>query len=112
MYSMKNSIGRDLLFGVILSALVFLGALVWGGPFLITSQPPASSGAAQTITQTATLSGTVMRSGSTVYLSLGAGNLYELQNLRHARRYEGKYVRVTGQVDSQSKLILVERIEA
>ncbi len=112
MYSMKNSIRRDLLFGIVFSALVFAGALLWGGPFLITSQPPAVSGAAPTLTQTATLRGTVMRSGSTVYLSLGAGNLYELQNVRHARRYDGKYVRVTGQVDSQSKLILVERIEA
>ncbi|MGB6727842.1 MAG: DUF5818 domain-containing protein [Terracidiphilus sp.] len=103
-------IKRDLTLGLILSALVFVSALAFGGPFLSTSQQPTASTAATFLAQNATLQGTVMRDGSNVYLSLGTGNLYELQNVRHVRRFDGKLVRVTGQVDSRSKRIVVERM--
>ncbi|MGP8252198.1 MAG: DUF5818 domain-containing protein [Terracidiphilus sp.] len=97
-------IKRDLTLVIVLSALVFVGALAWGGPFLATYQPPAGF----VVAQTATLSGTVMRDGSNVYLSLGSGKLYELENVRHARSFDGKLVTVTGRVNAQAKLILVD----
>jgi Protein of unknown function (DUF5818) len=99
-------IKRDLTLGIVTSALVFVSALAWGGPFLTTNQLPAAFAAAQT----ATLSGTVMHDGNNVYLSLGSGKLYELENVRHARSFDGKFVTVTGRVNAQAKLILVERI--
>jgi hypothetical protein len=99
---------RDLTFGIAISAFVFVCALAWGGPFLATNQLPAAFAAAQA----ATLSGTVMRDGSNVYLSLGSGKLYELENVRHVGSFDGKFVTVTGRVNAQAKLILVERIES
>jgi len=99
-------IKRDLALGVVLSVLVFSCALAWGGPFLSTSQLPAAFAAAPT----AMLSGTVMRSGSNVYLSLGSGNLYELEHLHHARNLDGKRVTVIGRVNSQAKRILVDGV--
>jgi hypothetical protein len=100
-------IKRDLTLAIVLSALVFGCALAWGGPFLTTGEPLAAYAAAPV----ATLSGTVMRSGSNVYLSLGSGNLYELDNLHHARVFDGKYVTVTGRVNSQSRRILVDELK-
>lgn len=49
-------IKRDLLLGIVLSALVFGCALALGGPFLTTSQQPAASPAAQTLAETGTAS--------------------------------------------------------
>jgi hypothetical protein len=49
-------IKRDLLLGIVLSALVFACALALGGPFLTTNQQPAASVAAQALTQTGTAS--------------------------------------------------------
>jgi len=109
MRSMRNSIKRDLFFGIILSALVFASALALGGPFLAPNHSTAA--AAGAAAQTTTLTGIVMRDGWYVFLSDSKGNVYQLDNLRHARKFDGKFVTVTGELDPQSKLVLVERIE-
>jgi hypothetical protein len=101
-------IKRDLTLGIVVSAFVFVCALAWGGPFLATSQPSTVAG--QTFTRTATLTGLVMRDSSNVYLNLGAGKLYQVENADRVRGFDGKYVTVVGQVNAQAKLILVERI--
>jgi hypothetical protein len=44
-------IKRDLILGIILSALVFGCAFAWGGPFLVTNQQPALSAPAQTLAE-------------------------------------------------------------
>lgn len=47
-------IKRDLILGIVLSALVFGCALAWGGPFLATSQQPAASAAPQALAESTT----------------------------------------------------------
>lgn len=44
-------IKRDLMLGIILSALVFACALAMGGPFLTTSQQPAAAASPQVLAQ-------------------------------------------------------------
>jgi len=114
---MKNSfidfIKRDLLLGIVLSAIVFASALVLGGPFLAKSRTavPSTPAAMQASVQTTTLTGTVLRDGRHVFLNPGDGNLYRLVNVPHARPYAGKTVTVTGQVDPQTRQIYVDRIQ-
>jgi len=43
---------RDLILVIAVSALVFGGALAWGGPFLTTNSQATASTPAQTIAQT------------------------------------------------------------
>lgn len=46
-------IKRDLILGIVVSALVFGCALAWGGPFLASNQPSAASAAPQPFSQPA-----------------------------------------------------------
>ncbi len=107
-------IKRDLTLGIVVSSLVFVAALAWGGPFLATSRPAASAAgtAVQASAPTATLTGTLTHDGNVVFLNGSDGKRYKLENLQLPRSVEGKLVSVTGQVDSQAKLIRVDRIEA
>lgn len=105
-------IRRDLILGIVLSALVFGCALALGGPFLATnrSAAPVAAPAAQPAPQATTLRGTVTRNGGHVYLNDGVGNVYQLDNVHHSRALEGQYVAVTGELYSQARLMYVERI--
>ncbi len=49
-------IKRDLILGIVLSALVFACAFAWGGPFIATNQQPAPTNAAQTLAESASTS--------------------------------------------------------
>jgi hypothetical protein len=110
MFSMKNSLKRDLLFGIVLSALAFLSALLLGGPFLATGASAAPAFGALAPAQTTTLRGFVTHNGRQVYLNDEAGNVYQLENIRPAHSIEDRYVTVTGEVDSASRLIHVVQI--
>jgi hypothetical protein len=108
----KNSIKRDLVFGIILKALVFASALIVGGPFLASSPAAtAAVSAVQAPAQTTTLNGTVTRNGARVYLNDGAGTKWQLDNTRQLGALVGRYVMVTGVLNSQAKSMHVERIE-
>jgi hypothetical protein len=110
MRSMRSSIRRDLLFGVILSALVFVSALARGGPFLAAKKPAPPAAAAHPALEATTLTGTVTGNGGKVYLNDHAGNIYQLDNVRYAGGPEGQYVSVTGELNRQARLMHVERI--
>lgn len=96
-------------------ALVF--AVVWGLPFLTV---PSAWGQQATEHPTpnqvekasATFTGTVTRDGSQFVLRDAAGITYGLDDTERAKIFEGKSVKVTGQLDQQSKMIHVESIEA
>ena len=40
------------------------------------------------------------------------GQIYRLDDPQHAQSFEGKSVKVTGKLDTEAKLIHVERIES
>jgi hypothetical protein len=108
----KNSIKRDLVFGIILTALVFASAFILGGPFLASSPAAtAAISAVQAPAQTTTLNGTVTRNGARVYLSDGTGTNWQLDNARQLGALEGRYVMVTGVLNSQARSMHVEKIE-
>ncbi|MGB6988804.1 MAG: DUF5818 domain-containing protein, partial [Candidatus Sulfotelmatobacter sp.] len=82
-------------------------------PFLSAGSSAAASAvsALQTPLHATTVNGTVKRSGDQVYLNDGFGKVYRLDNAEHMRPFEGRLVTVTGQLNSQSMLIHVEKIE-
>jgi hypothetical protein len=113
MRSSRNSIKRDLVFGIILTALVFASALVFGGPFLATSPAPASTSvsAVQAPAHTGNLNGTLSHNGKLVYLSDAKGISWRLDNVPYVRGIEGRLVSVTGKLNSQTRVMHVEKIE-
>jgi uncharacterized protein YdeI (BOF family) len=58
------------------------------------------------------LSGTIQRNGEQFYLREESGQIYRLDDPQHAQAFEGQAVKVTGKVDTQTRLIHVEHIEA
>ncbi|HEY1766883.1 MAG TPA: DUF5818 domain-containing protein [Terracidiphilus sp.] len=105
----KRGLFRDLLLGIAASAFVFVCALAWGGPFLSTV---ANAAPTQTQGQHATFTGTVMRNGEQFVLRDTSGQIYRLDDPRHAQPFEGKAVKITGSLDAEAHLIHVERIES
>jgi len=115
-----QSIKRDLSFGLTASALVFACALAWGSPFVgaeskaAARQEPQASQAPQDQAQqskSATFTGTVVKDGEAYTLRDSSGQVYKLDDSASAKPYEGKSVKITGQLDQQAKLIHVESIE-
>jgi hypothetical protein len=127
-----QSIKRDLSFGLFLSAFVFGCALVWGSPFVKPAhaqeqpqqqappqqaqpdQPPqqAQPDPSEDKAQSKTFTGTVVKSGAAYVLRDSSGQVYKLDNTESAKPYEGKPMKVTGQLDEQAMLIHVESIES
>ena len=105
----KRGLFRDLFLGIAASAFVFVCALAWGGPFLSTA---ANAATAQAQAQHATFTGTVMRNGEQFVLRETSGQIYRLDDPRHAQPFEGKAVKITGSLDAEAHLIHVERIES
>jgi Protein of unknown function (DUF5818) len=105
----KRDLFRDLSLGIAMSAMVFVCALAWGNPFLLTSSPaapaPAETGAQQT-----TFQGTVLRDGGQFLLRQSSGRVYKLDD-DNAQPFEGRLVKVSGTLDPGAQLIHVERIE-
>jgi hypothetical protein len=126
---------RDMTLAAAISALVFMCALAWGKPFVATGSAEAPVQAQQMQAQqmqaqqvqaqqvqaqqvqaqqgqTGTFTGTVLRHGEQFVLRDGAGQIYRLDDPRDAQTFEGKPVKVTGKLDTEARLIHVERIEA
>jgi hypothetical protein len=53
-----------------------------------------------------------MRNGEQFVLRESSGQIYRLDDPQHAQPFEGKAVKVTGQLDTEAKLIHVQRIES
>ncbi len=69
------------------------------------SNPPESKAPAKSF------SGTVVKAGEAYVLRDGSGTVFKLDDSESARPFEGKAVKVTGQLDEQAMLIHVESIE-
>ena len=119
----------------VLGALTLALAVVWGSPFVSTSyasaqdqaQPQQQPGQKQPAqpdqaqpqqpqpdqnqAQTATFTGTVVKNGDQFALRDSSGAVYTLDDSQRAKPFEGKTVKVTGQLDEQAKVIHVENIE-
>ncbi len=125
---LMQSIKRDVTVGLSLSAIVFAGVLAWGSPFVGTSSSSAQTEAQQQKTQpdptqqaqpdqaqgkaqSKTFTGTVVKAGDSYALRDSTGQLFKLDDSERAHPFEGKAVKVTGQLDEQTMLIHVESIE-
>jgi len=133
MRSVKRSLFDLSILGVM--ALVF--ALAWGSPFSGASSALAQDQAQpqqpqpdqarpqqqpdqsqpqqqpdQTQAKSATFTGTVVKNGDQYALRDSSGAVYTLDDAERAKPFEGKTVKVTGQLDEQAKVIHVESIES
>jgi hypothetical protein len=132
-----RSVRRNLTDGLAISAMAISFALAWGSPFVGASaraqdqaQPPQQQPAqpqpdqAQPQPQpeqpaqpqpdqskSSTFTGTIVRSGRQYALRDSSGQIFKLDDPDRAKPYEGKTVKVTGQLDEQAMVIHVESIE-
>jgi len=125
-----RSIKRDLVGLAAICAVVLALALAWGGPSGTPSaafaqsqsqpqqqpdqaqpQPQQQPGQAQTTTAS-TFTGTVVKNGDQYMLRDSSGQVFGLDDSDEAKPFEGKAVKVTGQLDEQAKVIHVQDIEA
>jgi len=126
-----RSIKRDLIGLTAICALVLAFALAWGGPSEAagaataqTQQQPQQQpdqaqpqpqrpqpGQGQT-TAASTFTGTVVKNGEQYMLRDSSGQIFGLDDSSKAQPFEGKPVKVTGELDQQAKVIHVENIEA
>lgn len=100
----------------VLRMLALALMLLWGSPILASfawsQETSEHAKPEQDQKQSATFTGTVARNGSQFVLHDASGATYLLDDSERAKTFEGKAVRVTGQLDEQSKMIHVETIEA
>ncbi len=80
-------------------------------------QPPTNSPQQQPDTpqegaKAVVVTGTIFKNGSDFVLKDSSGTVYELDSPEKAEPFEGKSVKVTGQLDTNARLIHVESIEA
>jgi hypothetical protein len=124
-----QSIKRDLGIGLSMSTLLFAGVLAWGSPFVGAGSGSRAGQAQEPQTQpqpgqaqpdqaqppmsrSTIFTGTVVKRGGAFALRDSSGQVFKLDNSESAKPYEGKAVKVTGQLDEQAKLIHVESIES
>ncbi len=137
-----RSIKRDLIGLTAICALVLAFALAWGGPSQAAGaataqtqqqpqqqpdqaqpqpqqpqpdqaqpQPQQQPGQAQA-PAASTFTGTVVKNGEQYVLRDSSGQVFGLDDSSKAQPFEGKSVKVTGELDQQAKVIHVENIEA
>ncbi len=121
-----RSIKRELFSCLAISALVFAGAFSWGSPFIAKASGPVLALAQEPAPQqppqdqqqppqdkakSATFTGTIVRDGDMFVLHDTSGEVYKLDDTQRAKPFEGKAVKVTGQLDTEAKLIHVDYIE-
>jgi len=131
-----RSIKRNLFDLSILGVMALVFALAWGSPFSGASSALAQDQAQpqqpqpdqarpqqqpdqsqpqqqpdQTQAKSATFTGTVVKNGDQYALRDSSGAVYTLDDAERAKPFEGKTVKVTGQLDEQAKVIHVETIE-
>lgn len=113
------------LLGISSCALVLASAQAWGASALKSAapmpviqepqNPPAQTSPDQmpnsNASKTATFTGTVVKDGEQYVLRDSSGSVYKLDDSERAQAFEGKTVKVTGRLDSQSKMIHVDSIE-
>ena len=104
----------------ILGALILALALMWGYPFAGTKSASAQdNGQPQRSQQhpdqgqakATTFTGIIVKNGDNYVLRDSSGALYKLDDPRHAKHFEGKSVKITGELDQQVDVIHVESIE-
>jgi len=81
--------------------------------------PPAQTSPDQSPTTTpqdqskaTTFTGTIVKDGENYVLRDSSGGIYKLDNSTQAQTFEGKPVKVTGKLDTDSKMIHVDSIQA
>lgn len=113
-----QSIKRNLADALVLGAIALVFALAWGSPFVSAApaspqdqaqpqQPQPDQGQAKA----ATFTGTIVKSGDNYVLRDSSGTTYKLDDPDRAKPFEGKTVKVTGELDQQAMVIHVESIE-
>lgn len=123
-----QSLKRDLAIGSCISALTLAFALAWGGPFVGTGTAYAEDEAPQAQEpqpqtqepqqqadqgqKATTFTGKIVKAGHDFALRAQSGTVYKLDDAQRASQYEGKTVKVTGELDEQAMTIHVENIEA
>ncbi len=111
-----RSLKRNMIDTSILSALVLAFALAWGSPFVSGGSARAQDQAQpqqqpdQNQNKTGTFTGMIVKNGEQYVLRDSSGMIYGLDDSERARPYEGKTVKVTGELDEQAKVIHVESI--
>ncbi len=73
-------------------------------------RPPQPSENSTTQNQSATFAGTVIQEGQQFALRDSSGETFKLDDAARAKPFMGKTVKVTGELDAQSKVIHVESI--
>lgn len=74
--------------------------------------PPDHAMPSQDQSKTTTYTGTVVKDGEQYVLRDPSGSVYKLDDSSRASTFEGKTVKVTGTLDSNSKMIHVDSIQA
>jgi hypothetical protein len=126
-----RSIKRNLIDLAALCAMVLAFAVAWGGSSVGTGvgsafaqdqaqpqQQPQQPDQAQPQqkpdegqAKSSTFTGTVVKNGEQYVLRDSSGQVFGLDDSAKAKPFEGKTVKVTGQLDEQAKVIHVENIE-
>jgi uncharacterized protein YdeI (BOF family) len=122
-----NSTKKHFILGVSSCALLLATLPAWGAttpnsatPMPVIQEPqtpPSQTPPDQTMpnsqdSKTATFSGTVVKDGEQYVLRDSSGSVYKLDDSSRAQAFEGKTVKVTGRLDSNSKMIHVDSIQA
>ena len=107
-----KSIYRSFAVGVSAAALSMACSFAWALPSAITA-PAASTPASamQDQGKAQTFSGTIVKAGDAYVLRDSSGATYRLDDSAKAAQFEGKQVKVTGTLDSETKTIHVQSIE-
>jgi uncharacterized protein YdeI (BOF family) len=113
-------IKRDLVDLAALCAMLLAFAVAWGGASISTgagfafaqdqTQPQQQPDQGQA--KAATFTGTIVKNGDQYLLRDSSGQVFGLDDSAKAKPFEGKTVKVTGQLDEQAKVIHVENIES
>jgi uncharacterized protein YdeI (BOF family) len=121
-----KSIRIHALLGLSSCALLLASAQAWGTnprsatPMPVIQEPQAPPSQAppdQTMpnpdsSRTSTFTGTIVKDGEQYVLRDSSGSIYKLDDSARAQAFEGKTVKVTGRLDTNSKIIHVDTIQA
>ena len=117
MHSLKTaSTKHNLINGLALGVMALAFAFAWAGPNVAggakaQEQPQPQQQQQQDQAQSTTFTGTVVKEGDNYVLRDSSGAMYKLDDASRAKPFEGKPVKVTGQLDEQANVIHVESIE-
>lgn len=112
----------QILLGVSTCALLLAGVQAWASgttktatPMPVIQEPqtpPAIAPPAKDSSKSTTFTGTIVKDGEQYVLRDSSGGVYKLDGSSRAQSFEGKTVKVTGRLDTDTKLIHVDTIEA